>query len=77
MTLFDFSSKHSFEEESKSIDVTMKLSEPWCVRASFWPAWLYWTCFRDQIDEFLNLMTKDDFYPLKDQTLTIVEFGDY
>jgi len=22
-------------------------------------------------------MTKDDFYPLKDQTLTIVDFGDY
>ena len=33
--------------------------------------------FKDQIDEFLDLNIENAFFPLKDQTFTVMDFDDY
>ena len=74
MTLFDFSSKQSFEEQSKFINMMMKLYGSLICKSITLACMALLDIFKDQIDQSLDLMTKNDFCLLKDQTVTVMDF---
>jgi len=77
MTLFDFSSKQSFEEQLKFINMTMKLSESLLCKGLTLACMDLLDIFKDQVDKSLDLMIENDLCPLKNQTLIVMDFGDH
>lgn len=71
---FDFSSKQSFEEEWMSLVVMMKLCGSLLFKNIPLACMTLLDKFKDHINQSLDLMTKNDLYPPKDQTLTVMDF---
>ena len=73
IALLDFSSKHSFEEPSIFVNNMMESCRSLLCKRITLACMAFLGIFQDQTDQLVDLMTKNDLCPLKDQTLTVMD----
>jgi len=74
IALLDFSSKQSFEEPLIFVNKMMESCGSLLCKSITLACMALLGIFQDQTDQFLDLVTKNDLCPLKDQTLTVMDF---